>query len=95
MLAATPRRGPAQHAGDHHGRRCPQGLRPRHAVRDHPRQESGHHDHTESHVDGSAGNPSTVADPIIELISQGMGKYPAAEVWKTLVSGLMRSQLSR
>jgi hypothetical protein len=30
--------------------------------------------------------PSTVADPIIELISQGMGKYPAAEVWRTPVS---------
>ncbi|MHB9859286.1 RpnC/YadD family protein [Streptomyces sp. YIM S03343] len=30
--------------------------------------------------------PSDVAAPIIELISQGMGSYPAAETWSKLVS---------
>ena len=30
--------------------------------------------------------PSEVADPIIELISQGMGTYPSAELWRKLVS---------
>ncbi|MFF4748481.1 hypothetical protein ACWD5R_01195 [Streptomyces sp. NPDC002514] len=30
--------------------------------------------------------PHTIADPIIELIAQGMGKHPAAELWRQLVA---------
>ncbi|MGP9019200.1 hypothetical protein ACT1U9_12385 [Streptomyces sp. BR1] len=30
--------------------------------------------------------PSNIADPIIELIAQGLGKYPAAELWRKLVA---------
>jgi hypothetical protein len=30
--------------------------------------------------------PQAVADPVIELISQGLGKRPAAELWRNLVA---------
>jgi hypothetical protein len=30
--------------------------------------------------------PDTVKDPIIELISQGLGKLPAAALWRKLVA---------
>lgn len=30
--------------------------------------------------------PHTVTDPIIELVAQGMGTYPAAELWRNLVA---------
>ena len=30
--------------------------------------------------------PETVADPIVELIAQGLGKRPAAEQWRNLVA---------
>ncbi|MGI5376300.1 hypothetical protein ACQEV2_18980 [Streptomyces sp. CA-251387] len=30
--------------------------------------------------------PQAIADPIIELISQGLGKRPAAELWRNLVA---------
>ncbi|KUO20352.1 RpnC/YadD family protein [Streptomyces dysideae] len=30
--------------------------------------------------------PQAIADPIIELISQGLGKRPAAEIWRNLVA---------
>lgn len=30
--------------------------------------------------------PHTVANPIVELIAQGLGKHPAAELWRNLVA---------
>ncbi|WP_171110781.1 MULTISPECIES: hypothetical protein [unclassified Streptomyces] len=30
--------------------------------------------------------PHTIADPIIELIARGLGKHPAAELWRNLVA---------
>ncbi|MDF3301034.1 hypothetical protein [Streptomyces tropicalis] len=30
--------------------------------------------------------PQALADPIIELVAQGMGKHPAAELWRKLVA---------
>ncbi|GAA3374348.1 hypothetical protein GCM10020367_37900 [Streptomyces sannanensis] len=30
--------------------------------------------------------PRNLADPVIELIAQGMGKHPAAEIWRKLVA---------
>lgn len=30
--------------------------------------------------------PRDIADPIVELIAQGMGKHPAAELWRKLVA---------
>ncbi|GAA2431448.1 hypothetical protein [Streptomyces glaucus] len=30
--------------------------------------------------------PHAIADPIVELIAQGMGKHPAAELWRNLVA---------
>ncbi|MGW0476998.1 hypothetical protein [Streptomyces coeruleorubidus] len=30
--------------------------------------------------------PHPIADPIVELIAQGLGKHPAAELWRNLVA---------
>ncbi|MEU7321586.1 hypothetical protein ABZ682_13680 [Streptomyces griseoviridis] len=30
--------------------------------------------------------PHTLSDPIVELIAQGMGKHPAAEIWRKLMA---------
>ncbi|MGC0376138.1 hypothetical protein [Streptomyces sp. SAI-229] len=30
--------------------------------------------------------PQSIADPIIELIAQGLGKHPAAHLWRKLVA---------
>lgn len=30
--------------------------------------------------------PQSIADPIIELIAQGLGKHPAARLWRKLVA---------
>ncbi|WP_375232012.1 hypothetical protein [Streptomyces sp. NWU339] len=30
--------------------------------------------------------PQSIADPIIELVAQGLGKHPAAHLWRKLVA---------